>query len=98
MPVLTRHAIVRANQRGVTHRMLDALIAWADVEAPVGGGCTALSFSRRRLKDRTLRDELGAAIDRLASLAIVLRDDTGDVVTVLHDLGGGAGRRYRRAH
>ncbi len=95
---LTRHAAVRANQRGVTHQMLDALIAWADVEASVGGGCTALSFSRQRMLDRDLRAVLGAAADRLTSLAVVLCDDTGDVVTVLHDRGGAQGRRYRRPH
>ena len=95
---LSRHASVRANQRGVTHAMLDALIAHADLEAPVGGGCTVLRFSRERLMDRDLRASLGATADRLGSLAVILADGTGDVVTVLHDHGGADGRRYRRPH
>jgi hypothetical protein len=95
---LSRHATVRANQRGVTHEMLDALIAYADFEAPVGSGCTVLRFSRERLMDRDLRASLGTTIDRLQSLAVILADDTGEVVTVLHDHGRAEGRRYRRAH
>jgi hypothetical protein len=95
---MTRHASIRANQRGVTHDMLDALIAYADFEASVGGGCTVLRLSRDRLEDRDLRASLGSSADRLASLAVVLADDTGQIVTVLHDHGSAEGRRYRRAH
>ena len=95
---LTRHASLRANQRGVTHAMLDALMAHADIEAPVGSGCTVLRFSRERLMDRDLRASLGSTADRLKSLAVILADDTGNVVTVLHDHGGAEGRRYRARH
>lgn len=95
---LTRHAATRANQRGVTHEMLDALIAHADLESPVGGGCTAVRFSRDRLMDRSLRAALGPTADRLGSLAVILSDDTGEVVTVMHDHGCPDGRRYRRPH
>lgn len=97
-PRLTRHGAARAAQRGVNGETLAALIAWADVEAPVGGGCTALRLSRRRLADRDLRAALGPCADRLSALAVVLSDDTGEVVTVLHPRAGAAGRRYRRAH
>ncbi len=83
---LTRHATLRAQQRGVTHAMLDALIHNADVEAPVGGGCTVLRLSRERLMDRALRVSLGPMADRLETLAVVLADDHG----------GREGRRYRR--
>lgn len=95
---LTRHASLRANQRGVTHDMLDALIAYADFEASVGSGCSVLRVSRERLKDRDLRASLGASADRLAGLAVILADDTGEIVTVLHDRGNADGRRYRRSH
>jgi hypothetical protein len=78
--------------------MLDALITYADFEAPVGSGCTVLRFSHQRLMDGDLRAVLGATVDRLRSLAVVLADDTGDVVTVLHDHGRSKGRRYRRAY
>ena len=95
---LSRHASIRAKQRGVTYDMLDALIAHADFEAPVGGGCTVLRFSRERLMDRDLRASLGSTADRLDSLAVILADDTGEIVTVLHDHGRSEGRRYRRPY
>ena len=93
---LSRHADLRANQRGVTHEMLHALIAYADIEAPVGKGCTVLRLSRGRLEDRALRSALGTMADRLRSLAIVVAGDGGTVVTVVHDHGKSGGRPYRR--
>ena len=95
---LTRHAARRSRQRGVTSRMLKAMIAWADLEVPAGDGCTILRFSRERLQDRELRGELGPLADRLGSLVMILAGDADDVVTVLRLRRGGAGRRYRCAH
>jgi hypothetical protein len=97
MQLLSHHAGVRANQRGVTGALLEALLTWADVEAPAQGGCTLVRFSRERLADRSLRAHLGAAADRVASLAAII-GETGEVVTVLHAHSGRAGRRYRRGH
>jgi hypothetical protein len=92
---LTRHAAVRANQRGVTHEAVQAVIAWADVELPARDGCSVLRVSRRRLTNRALRATLGVLADRVRSLALVVAGDTGEVVTVLH--GRPVGRRHRRA-
>ena len=94
---LTRHAAVRANQRGVTQQSVEAVIAWADVERPARDGCSILRFSRERLADRALRATLGPLADRVRSLALVVAGDTGQVVTVLHDHGRAHGRHYRRA-
>lgn len=46
---LTQHASRRANQRGVPHGVIAHLLNHADVETRVGGGCVALSLSRRNL-------------------------------------------------
>jgi hypothetical protein len=46
---LSRHASLRASQRGVTNGMLQALIDNADYEAAVGGGCIVLRLSRQGL-------------------------------------------------
>ena len=95
---MTCHAAIRANQRGITHQMIADLLAYADVEAPVGGGCTVLRVSRRRLQDGDIRADLSSNPDKLASLALVWSDDSAEVVTVMVDHGGAKGRRYRRAH
>ncbi|MGH7020861.1 MAG: hypothetical protein ACREEY_13315 [Brevundimonas sp.] len=95
---LTRHAEARANQRGVQQDVIEAILHHADVDVPVGGGCSALRLSKRRLKDAALRKRLGSQLDRLAGIAVVCSDETGEIVTVLHDHGGADGRRYRRLH
>ena len=98
MPLtLTRHAAIRARQRGIGAAMLDAFLSLADAEAPVGGGCIALSISRSTKRDRAIRAAFGPMLDRIADLAMVLAED-GSVVTVMHDRGHGACRRYRRMH
>ena len=96
---MTRHARTRANQRGVRHDCIRAVLDHADVDAPVGSGCSALSLSRRRLDDLSRERRLRAGlIERLGGLTLIRCDDTGDIVTVMHRDEGGRGRRYRRAH
>jgi hypothetical protein len=95
---LTRHATLRAKQRGVPHHLLDALLVYGDLDAPVGDGCSVVRLSRERLRDRDLRGRLGAAMDRLKSLAVIVADETGEIVTVMHDHGRTDGRRYRPRH
>lgn len=93
---LSNHAAIRTQQRGVPHQLIDALMSYADFEAPVGGGCTVLRMTRDRLDDPDLADCLGAARDRLRGLSIVWSERTGEIVTVLHPRRGPTGRRYRR--
>lgn len=93
---LTSHAAVRANQRGVPHGLIEQLLAHADTETRVGGGCVALSVSRRRLSDRDVRRSVGPDLDRLRNLAVVCNASDGSIVTLLHEHGSRA-RRYHRA-
>lgn len=93
---MTTHAVTRASQRGVPHDLIADLLAHADLETSVGGGCVALSVSRRRLADRDLRRTAGRNIDRLRNLTVVCDADDGSIVTILHQEGA-RGRRYHRA-
>lgn len=93
---LTNHATVRANQRGVPHGLIEQLLAHADIETRVGGGCVALSVSRRRLADRDVRRSVGRDLDRLRNLAVICDAGDGSIVTLLHEHGARA-RRYHRA-
>lgn len=93
---MTQHAAVRTQQRGVPHHLIDALMSYADFEAPVGGGCTVLRMTRDRLDDPDLADRLGSERERLQGLSIVWSERTGEIVTVLRPRRGSAGRRYRR--
>ncbi len=95
---LSCHAINRAQQRGVPHATIELILDHADIVIPVGAGCSALRVSRRQILDQSLRGELRGCVDRLAHIAVVRSDHTGEIVTVLHDRGGRRGRRYRRPH
>jgi hypothetical protein len=91
---LTKHAIARANQRGVTLEVVNALLTYADVEVPVGSGCTCLRCSRDALEGVDIRDKLGSLAERLRGLRAIVADDNGQLVTLFHDHGNS--RRYRR--
>jgi hypothetical protein len=95
---LTKHAVVRAQQRGIPHEVIDLILNYADEDKDVGSGCYSVWLSRPRLADRALRSQLGSSLDRAAGIILVIAGDTGEVVTTLHDDGGKRGRRYRRSH
>jgi hypothetical protein len=95
---LSNHASIRANQRGITHQMIEDLVAHADVEAPVGGGCTVLRVSRERLRDRSFKAQVVTRPEKLGALALVWSEEAAEVVTLLIDHGGSKGRRYRARH
>jgi hypothetical protein len=78
--------------------MIDGLLTCADLEAPVGGGCTVLRVSRERLRDKTLKGQISTRPEKLSHLAVVWSEDSAEVVTLLIDHGGAKGRRYRGAH
>jgi len=91
----SNHAKRRARQRGVRAADLVLLLFAADREAQVGGGCVALSISRRRRLELLAEGYLASAIERAAQIAAVQSAD-GKIVTVLRPHGN-RGRRYRRA-
>lgn len=94
----TDHALQRANQRGIQSELIDAILEYADVEVPVGSGCTSLRISKRALKNEDVRRRLGPLVDRAAKTAVLWRSDDNAVVTVMKDLGSAAARRYRKLH
>ncbi len=94
-PAISNHANTRIRQRGIRQELIEALFSHGDTEASVGGGCTVVRLSRRGLRDGGLRETLGPLADRLPSLAMIIADDTGEIVTVMHDWGHSRGSRYR---
>jgi hypothetical protein len=93
---LSNHAATRVQQRGLPHHLIDALMSYADFEAPIGSGCTVLRMTRDRLSDPDVAACLGADRERLRGLSIVWSERTGEIVTVLRPRRGPAGLRYRR--
>jgi hypothetical protein len=88
------HARRRTRQRGVRDADLVVLLFGADREAPVGGGCVALSISNRRRRELLAEGYPRSTVDRAARIAAV-ESSEGEIVTVLRSRGH-RGRRYRR--
>lgn len=94
-PAISHHAAARIRQRGIRTGALDLVLRLGDRDRPVGGGCTAVSISRRRLGALRAGGWPPHLLDQAKRLTVVEADD-GAVVTVLHRRGR-AGRRYWRA-
>jgi hypothetical protein len=80
---LTNHARERAQVRGVSMRIVEAIYANADLCPFVGSGCRSLMVSRRKL-DR-LADSIPAADrERMDGVVLVVDPDGEAIITVLH--------------
>jgi hypothetical protein len=80
-PTLTDHARKRAQSRGVSMQIVEAIYAYADRSPFVGSGCRSLMVSRREL-DR-LADSIPAA-DRERMNGVVLVIDPESTVRRSH--------------
>jgi hypothetical protein len=88
---LSRHAQIRAQQRGVTERLIEMIFEHADVEKNVGDDCTLIRVSRRQAD--TIRGS-----DKLSKFALIWSETRSQIVTVLPLQKTAAGRRYRSNH
>lgn len=94
---LSHHAEQRMSLRGIRAAAVDAILQNFDVDHSVGGGCRVLRLSRSAAQDAALAIGMPSIASGLAGLALIENETTGKIVTVLRDLGGPQGRRYRRA-
>lgn len=85
---LSRHAERRCQQRGVPKRLLSLILDHADLEKPIGDGCTLVRVSREQAGSLK-------ADDRILRFAVIWSDERAQVVTVLPLQRSAVGRRYR---
>lgn len=89
----TRHAMKRAQQRGISLTQIDAVTTHADSSRHHGNDVKAVWISKRKLA-RIGRPTLqGTDIDRLRGLVVLVSSD-GKSVTVFRNAKA---RRYRRS-
>jgi hypothetical protein len=69
--ICSRHAMIRAQQRGITPSQIDAVMRYADMECPRGGGCVSIWISKRELRRFRSSTPEGISIDRLQGLIVV---------------------------
>ena len=91
---LTRHAEVRANQRGITKRRLESLLSIADIDVAVGRHLHARRASRSAIAEAIQEGLSPSDAERLSRIALIQADD-GAIVTVA-PVHGRKGRHYRR--
>jgi hypothetical protein len=92
--ILTEHARERAQARGVSFRVLEAIYASADRNLFVGRGCRSLMVSRRQLA-RLAGSIPAADLERMDGVVLVVDPKSTAIITVLHAHSPN-GRRYRR--
>jgi hypothetical protein len=91
---LTRHAEIRANQRGVTISRLASLLSFADIDVAVGRQLYARRVSRCALAE-AIQEGLSPSEGERISRIAVIEGDNGAIVTVAA-VYGRKGRHYRR--
>lgn len=91
--VYSNHAMIRAQQRGITPAQIDAIMRYADMERPRGGGCVSIWISRKQLGRFGSSTPEGVSIDRLEGVTVLQGGDEA-CVTVFRNRKS---KTYRRA-
>ena|SRR5260370_20001357 len=88
----SHHAVVRAQQRGITPSQIDAIMRYADMECPRRGGCVSIWISRREFRRLGSSTPEGVSTDRLQGITVVQGGDA--CVTVFRNRKS---KTYRRS-
>src|SRR5262249_5888960 len=90
--IFSRHATLRAQQRGITPTQVDAVLRYADMETPRGHGCAALWISKHELGQLGPFTPEGVSTDRLQDVTVLQSGDQA-CITVFRNRRS---RLYRR--
>src|SRR4051812_24048216 len=82
--VCSRHATIRAQQRGITPTQIDAVVRYADMEACRGDGCASIWISRKELRRLGPATPEGVSTDRLHGVTVLDGSDQ-DCITVFRN-------------
>lgn len=93
--IMSHHARQRSQQRGIPLHLVENILDHHDRDAAVGDNCRVLRVSRAAARSFVAAGGDRQTAERLPSVAVVWSDKTGRVVTVVHDNGNRAARRYR---
>jgi hypothetical protein len=89
---ISAHCRTRCRQRGTSHRTLTVILAWADVEVPVGSGATAFSVSADAAREMLGDGIAPQLIDRVRNRAVVAAEAA--ILTLI--VGRSSRSRYYR--
>jgi hypothetical protein len=94
--ILSRHAAVRAQQRGISPAQLSAIATHSDMEIHRGGDCYAIWISKKTLRRLGPFTPEGVPTDRLNGLTILQGDEDTLVTTFRNACDKVYRRRARR--
>lgn len=94
-PNATQHAEARIQQRGVRFPALALLLQSHDTILHAGAGCVSVAISREAASELIADGHAPGVVEAAKKLVAIVDEDTGAVVTVMHDHGLN-GARYRR--
>jgi Domain of unknown function (DUF4258) len=89
----SKHALIRARQRGISLDQIDAVARYGDVVHARGGGCIAICVSKEALRGLGPRTPEGVVTDRLCGVTLLQGSDSS-CVTVFRNQNS---RTYRRS-
>lgn len=93
--VFSSHATIRAQQRGIRLPVVDFILQHFDVDLEAGDGCRSHRISKRAASELLRNGVAVSEVDRARNVVLIVREDSGEIVTVMHDCTP-YGRRYRR--
>jgi hypothetical protein len=73
--ICSRHATIRAQQRGILPKQIDAILRYADMETPRGGGCASIWISSEELLRLGPSTPEGVSTDRLQGITVLQGND-----------------------
>jgi hypothetical protein len=94
--ILSRHAAVRAQQRGIPPAQLSAVLTHGDREIHRGSRCCAIFISKETLRQLGPVTPEGVPTDRLKGLTVLQSDDQTCVTAFRSERGKAYRRRARR--
>ena len=94
--VLSRHATIRAQQRGITPAQLEAIIRYADMEVRRGSGCASVWISSKELQRLGPRTPEGISTDRLRGVTVLQAGDDACITVFRNQISKAYRRRVGR--
>ena len=94
---LSKHAEIRAQQRGIRQQIIGLVTDHADQRLHAGNGLVSLRLSRRCLRDLGAAGINTSLLEKAKGVVVLMCPRTNTVVTTMHDLGH-SGRRHRNQY
>ena len=93
--ILSKHAVRRAQQRGIKLDTLEFAILHGDTLLHAGEGLQSMRISKKHSKKLVRNGEKPSTMEKAKNVVLVFDPASGIIVTVLLDKGTKAGKCYR---